>query len=404
MKIAVVGVSPDAKTGYGTQTRGILEALSKKHEVYSIAQVGDAVVWGGTRVWRSPSGLEIPIYALTNPLMDAGGAARSLKEYYRMLGLDFVIGHWDLFPLNFLQLSELPFVDYVPVDGPMTRSWYDMGRMAQRIVSYCNYGTREFLKFAPPGQIAQIPHGLDTTVFRPLGEDRGKLRKKLPYSPDIPEDAFLLMHVGTNVTERKQLPLLFKALAKFSEVHKDAHLLLHTNPLPAGGAGYNLPSIARDLGIEDRVHYPQKNPILVGASDEEMVRAFNAANFYITVSEGEGWGVPLVEAMACGTPCIAGRNSSQTELVDGHGYLFDMVAEDTFVDYPMYTPYGSWFPVPDLQSLLGAMKMAHAFPDTHQGACRTFAERFDWSKVGPRWQALVEEVGEEIALFKSVKW
>ena len=402
----MVGISPDAKTGFGTQTRGILEALSQEHDVFSIGHGGDAIVWGGTRSYRYESGLTVPLYTMPNPLVDPEGAKRIVQEYAKMLRLDLVLAHWDLFPLAFLRDAEIPYIAYVPVDGPMTALWYDYAKNCQRIVAFCEYGTREFLKFAPPAQVARIPHGLDTSVFRPLDIDRAVLRRGLPYTPAIPEDAFLLMHVGTNVTERKQLPLLLRALAKFAKLEPRAHLLLHTNPLPQGGQGYQLPLIARDLGISDRVHFPQKNPILVGADDEEMNRAYNAADYYVTLSQGEGWGVPLAEAMATGTPVIAGDNSSQTELVKGRGFLYRMVPGETFVDYPMYTPYGSWFPVPDIESLLDSMMEARNSPDRERLArkCRSFAEQFDWKLVGPQWRKLVVEVGDEVDLFRSILW
>jgi glycosyltransferase involved in cell wall biosynthesis len=74
---------------------------------------------------------------------------------------------------------------------------------------------------------------------------------------------------------------------------------------------------AESLGISDRL-------VLTGhVSDEELVLLYQASSLFVFPSRYEGFGLPVVEAFACGAPAIVGRNSSLVELVDQEDALFD---------------------------------------------------------------------------------
>jgi glycosyltransferase involved in cell wall biosynthesis len=74
---------------------------------------------------------------------------------------------------------------------------------------------------------------------------------------------------------------------------------------------------AAALGISDRL-------VLTGhVSDDELVLLYQAASLFVFPSRYEGFGLPVVEAYACGAPAIVGRNSSLVELVDDEEALFD---------------------------------------------------------------------------------
>jgi glycosyltransferase involved in cell wall biosynthesis len=74
---------------------------------------------------------------------------------------------------------------------------------------------------------------------------------------------------------------------------------------------------AESLGISDRL-------MLTGhVSDEELVLLYQASSLFVFPSRYEGFGLPVVEALACGAPAIVGRNSSLVELVDEEEALFD---------------------------------------------------------------------------------
>jgi glycosyltransferase involved in cell wall biosynthesis len=75
--------------------------------------------------------------------------------------------------------------------------------------------------------------------------------------------------------------------------------------------------LAADLGITDRVRFLGK------LSDDQLVDLYNGACVFAIPSLYEGFGVPALEAMACGTPVLAGRAGSLPEIVGQAAYLVD---------------------------------------------------------------------------------
>ena len=89
----------------------------------------------------------------------------------------------------------------------------------------------------------------------------------------------------------------------------------------AGGAVQQIEQFAADLGISDRV-------ILTGfVPDEDLPVLYSGAELFAFVSLYEGFGLPPLEAMACGTPVIASDAASLPEVVGAAGILVD--PEDT---------------------------------------------------------------------------
>lgn len=122
-------------------------------------------------------------------------------------------------------------------------------------------------------------------------------------------DRFMLF-VGT-IEPRKNLPILLRAYAALPPTDRMAvHLIL------AGGKGWmsdDVPRLIEQLGLSDNVHMPGY------VSDEELPLWYNAAETFVYPSVYEGWGLPVTEAMACGTPVITSNASSLPEAVGDVG-------------------------------------------------------------------------------------
>jgi len=120
-----------------------------------------------------------------------------------------------------------------------------------------------------------------------------------------------ILHVGT-LQPRKNLPLLLEA---FAELDRDDIALVLV-----GGKGWHYERIferVRTLGIEGQVHFPGYVP------DSELPLWYNAAALLVFPSYFEGFGMPILEAMACGTPVIAARTSAIPEVTGDAALLFD---------------------------------------------------------------------------------
>ncbi len=403
MRIAIAGISVNADTGYGRVNRELAWRLIQAgHEVWNIGHEAEDHVTGGAKPFHYPDGLQVPILTITNPLASPDMAAAMVDSYSSRYEFDLIIALWDAWALEFLGMmkSGIPWVAYWPVDAPLTRDWAAFTRAARCQVAMSWFNYQEMLRFYPPSRVSYIPHGVNTDTFHPLDEPKAALRREVSTSciRQIPPDAFLFTLVGANFGDRKNIPLMLDTFRKFHERHPDSYLYLHTNPSSANN-GYNLPELIRERGLIDAVSHPKRNLLVHSATDPELNTIYNASDVLVSNSCGEGFGLPLLESQAAGIPVIAPSNSSQVELVHGHGWLFDCLPVDQFAYYPSYLRTNQRWPAPDQRQLLQRMEEAYSDPDQRKAygeQARRFALGYDMKAIMPRWLRLIKELGEEI--------
>jgi glycosyltransferase involved in cell wall biosynthesis len=81
--------------------------------------------------------------------------------------------------------------------------------------------------------------------------------------------------------------------------------------------GQNVREAARNSGVEDRISFTGF------VSDEDLLRLYNACDCFVFPSFYEGFGIPILEAMACGRAVACANTSAMPEVADGAGLLFD---------------------------------------------------------------------------------
>ncbi len=170
-------------------------------------------------------------------------------------------------------------------------------RKARRVITISESGRQDVHQMfqVPLERIDVVLPGVKSQ-YRPLpaGEvAEFRRREELPQK--------VILHVGT-LQPRKNIPILLEALARLNR--PDILLVL------AGGKGWLYEDIfARvvELGLEDQVRFTGY------VDDESLPLWYNSASLLLFPSVYEGFGMPVVEAMACGTPVIAARSSSIPE-------------------------------------------------------------------------------------------
>ena len=402
-------------TGYGTESRGIAKALLETgHFVINIAHEtsGSAIVWGGKKDYVYPDGTRVLVLTLTNPILSSRNANDQVREYARIYQLDILIAHWDAFALDFLNEQSMPWLAYCPVESAATIKWANYLAGALKVVTYSRYGYDEFSRFVAPSCLAYIRHGVDTAKLGPPpeGVTKQSLRPLIKAEPAIPEDCFLFTCVAANNGMRKQIPLMLRTFAKLAKKDPNTHLYLHTNANTGGTAGFDLPMLVDMFGIKDRVHFPTQNPILMGIPDEEMARIYQASDCFLLNSLGEGFGLPVLESLACGVPAVVPSNSSMFELVgdkEERGWLVKNVDEEAFIEYPLFTPYLSTCPVADQRDLLRVLRYVVDPKNAKELAEKgrkgaEFAKQYDWKLVAKEWDALLKEVEPDLMMLREI--
>lgn len=162
-----------------------------------------------------------------------------------------------------------------------------------------------------PGKVTTTHLGVDDS-FKPIDNSEMFLKIRNKYS--LPEK--FILYVGL-IEPRKNLQSLVEAYAKFlkiSELKDNIHLIL------AGRWGWEskeLIKLISDLNIVEKVHFP-------GYIDsEDLPFLYNMAIVFVYPSYYEGFGLPVLEAMACGTPVITSNISSMPEFVGDSGLLIN---------------------------------------------------------------------------------
>ncbi|GAB4171429.1 MAG: glycosyltransferase family 1 protein [Roseiflexaceae bacterium] len=186
-------------------------------------------------------------------------------------------------------------------------------RNAAHLIAVSEFTKQEIIRWmhVPAERITVTHNGVQERFFpRPAAELAAfRKAKQLP-------DRFILF-VGT-LEPRKNLPTLLEAYARIAA---DADLPL----IIAGGKGWLYDPIfakVEALGLSDRVIFPGF------LDDDELPLWYQAATVFVLPSLYEGFGIPLLEAMACGTPVVASNRSSLPEVIGDAGVSADPTDPD----------------------------------------------------------------------------
>jgi glycosyltransferase involved in cell wall biosynthesis len=227
------------------------------------------------------------------------------------------------------------YVGIMPVEAdPLCLSWAMALQMMDKQMIISEFGTEECHKVGITSAV-HLPVGIDTQAWRiPAAEERAKFRKTLGFE----EDTYAVLTVADN-QERKNLSHAMEAFAKFAEDKPDARYVLVTREfLPIG---WRLRDLAAEFGIGDKMVIIER-----GIPFGDLWAIFAACDVFLLPSKAEGLGMPLLEAMSVGLPCIATNATGMAELLKHErGTLVDY-------DYVHRDPFGNgrryWISVKDL--------------------------------------------------------
>ncbi|MHB1005805.1 MAG: glycosyltransferase family 4 protein [Chloroflexota bacterium] len=158
--------------------------------------------------------------------------------------------------------------------------------------------------------------------YRPLGQDAAT-QTRLRY--EAPDGYFLFV---STIEPRKNLETLLRALAQLGargggDAAGQLPLLVVGQP---GWLYQGTFHLVAELGLKERVRF------LGSASPADLLHLYNGAQALLYPSLYEGFGLPPLEAMACGTPVAAADNSSLPEVVGDAGLLLPSTDVDAWVD------------------------------------------------------------------------
>jgi len=199
--------------------------------------------------------------------------------------------------------------------------WKKYSHKIKHIYLPANSELEEFHEYLdlPYEKISVINHGVNHDFFKPT-KDKKNTRKKILSKLKIP-DAPYFLHVGENNYVRKNLERIGEAyrLAKYV---KQPSTFNHNLII----AGKHYPAIEKKLSKIDGIYFLDWIP------DEDLLELVQASDAFVLPSLHEGFGMPLVECMACGVPSISCNLHAPPEILSNSGLLVDPYSVDDIAD------------------------------------------------------------------------
>ncbi|MGQ9804369.1 MAG: glycosyltransferase family 4 protein [Anaerolineae bacterium] len=210
-------------------------------------------------------------------------------------------------------LHDLIFLFHPETHKPLNRWFLTLMmprflRAADAVIAVSECTKRDAVRYygIPEEKITVIYEGVNPR-FRPANpETVAAVRRKY----GLPEH--FILYVGT-IEPRKNLTTLLEAFHHLAALRSgDLRLVI------VGKRGWLYEGFfrrLRELGLEERVHFTGYVP------DEDLPALYSAADLFVFPSLYEGFGLPVLEAMACGTPAVCSNTSSLPEVAGNAALL-----------------------------------------------------------------------------------
>ncbi len=291
---------PDA-TGYGSQLKLVLPYLKNLGHAQSVqafyGHQGSPIDYNGITIYGAtahPFGMDV------------------VRAHANNFQSDFVISNMDAWVIEPQMFFEQKWVAWFPVDSePIPPLVLEKVSQAWHRIVWTEFAKREMDKTGL--DYDYIPYGVDTDLFQP--GDKVKARE----IAHMPQDKFIVGMVAMNkgYPPRKAFFKNIEAFKQLHDKHPDTMLYIHAlDGSRPNGECVDLVAFCKSIGLkvgEDVVFADQYSYVL-GYPEQAMVTLYNCFDVHLLVSMGEGFGMPQLEAQACGVPVICGDWTAMPEL------------------------------------------------------------------------------------------
>lgn len=311
IKVAWLSDSPMFCTGFSTISTNICNELvkSNEYEVFYFSQgyTGHTIPPGLT--FKDGRTLNFEIIGQGKEMYFKDILSQKLKE----LKIDILVILLDTFMvypwIMKLDLSPAKTVFYFPSDGggSIPLGAENILKHMNKAISMSEFGKLQVEKNHKI-PITCIPHAVDTKNYFPMTtEQKQKLRKDWNL-----EGKFVIGSVARN-QGRKMLDRTIKSFALYAKGNPNAILLLHTDPNDHS-AIFPIQNLINRYNIQNRVRFSGMR-YFAGFDYSKMNDIYNLMDVFLLTTSGEGFGVPIIEAMAAEIPVLVTDYTTTKELV-----------------------------------------------------------------------------------------
>lgn len=223
-------------------------------------------------------------------------------------------------------LRYRPLLHYVPCDGVnLPAPWTNVLPKVANVVAMSKWGQQHY----QPSKM--VYHGIDSELWWPIWEKpkttstgivcktQADCRRAFGLDPD----AFLVGRIDTN-SARKDYPASVKALWPLMKKHSDINAYFHCQDESANNGVRFQAMLSREPDVDPkRFSFPGLHTSFEGWEQKDMNVLLSAFDVFLSTSRGEGFGLTLAEAAACGIPIVAQNVSAIPEVVGPGGILLE---------------------------------------------------------------------------------
>lgn len=379
-----------AATGYGQQTRQVVtRMIADGHQVAVAANYGlEATMSTWEGIEHFPRGFD----AYSQDVLTA---------YYK----DWERQHPDADPLLVTLYDVWVYTNPNLVNVPRIASWVPIDHLPipAKVAQWCakpnvtpiamsHYGAAQLASMGI--EHLDIPHGIETKVFKPtpkVPDASGKVRtgREIMGIPD--ESVHLTGIINANkgvMPIRKAFPEQLLAWSIFAKSKDDVALYLHTES-SGGMGGIPFEPLMASVGLEgdDRVKFVNQYQLRIGIPNDAMAAIYTGLDVLLAPTLGEGYGLTVAEAEACGTRAIVNDFTAQPELISD-GWKVN--------GQPFWDPaQEAWFNIPSVKDIVRALEESYERRDERHSeeARRHIVENYDADTIyAERWRPALDSI------------
>ena len=377
-------------TGYGTQSKQVIQRLVRAgHKVAMLSNYGQEGING---VIETGFG-KIPHYSrgmtqYSTDVMPLHHAHWSAENE----GLpSFMITLYDVWVLlDNPALDNIPIGSWTPIDHQpapeKVLAWLQKPNVTP--IAMSKFGKQMIEQAGIESEY--VPHAIESRVWKPTsklssgqtGEEFVKGEDKFVVGMNFANKAGGFIH-------RKAVAENFLGFAMFAQKHDDVTLYIHSEPF-GKQSGFVLPNILQACGVPaEKVTFVDPIAYQYGISQEDLAAIYSAWDVGLFCNYGEGFGVPQIEAQACGVPIITSNFAASAELASPDSFLID---GQPFWD----SGQSCWFTVPNVYAIRDALEQAY------QRGKGDFFETIAWAKqydadlvFDTQWKPIIEKLASK---------
>lgn len=383
LPLLLIGDVPTRPTGLARIARDLAARIRQD------ASLDVELVQAGPSDGQGAAWTAWPCYGL--PTDDGQWGASGLAEVWQTAFGDaegVVLTVWDPARCFYLRQVGLPaqWWGYFPIDartrrGPFGGPAGEVVRAYDRVLAYGRFGA-EVLRGVVGHGVGYLPHGIEAEWGAAQAPEAYQVVRAV-LGRRVTEHTVLIGCVAAN-QPRKDLGVFCETLATLRDRGWPVHGWLHTDqPIGTREGQWVVPQLQAEYGLERAL------TVTTRLSDRQLASFYQSCTVTIAPGLGEGFGYPIVESLAAGTPVVHSTYGGGAELVPRAEWRVPVRADRVEGPYALVRPV---YQAEDLANAVErAVRWRQQAPAVVGAYCRGAVAHLEWTQLWPRWASWVRQ-------------